>query len=335
MKFSRVRFAFLFLATFLVATAVVGQTPSISGPTCVQIGTSYQYQDVASWTAGSTSPPATKFTWTITGGHETGNSNTSVTNIGNPRIFVTWTGSGSLQLNTNSPTGTTSITVTVVAGLSGGALSNTSQTITYNTTPATINSSSGASGGACSPSYAYQWQSSLNNVSFSNITGQTALTLPFSSPLTATTYYRRMVTETGSGSVAYSNTATVSVMPQLYGNTVSPAAQDIFLGAAASNIVIGLASGGNCGGSYTYGWEYSNDNSQFFTSGLGSTNSLTPGSPVATIYYRRKVTCGTETAYSTVAAIYVHNHLSIGSISPGSQTITYNTSPGNLTATAA
>jgi hypothetical protein len=95
-----------------------------------------------------------------------------------------------------------------------------------------------------------------------------------------------------------------------------PATQDIFIGSAASNLSIPPASGGNCSGSYTYSWEFSNDNVTFSTSGLGTANGLVPGSPTATIYYRRKVVCGTETAYSNAAAIFVHAHLSVGNISP-------------------
>jgi hypothetical protein len=181
------------------------------------------------------------------------------------------------------------------------------------------------------PSYSYQWQQSTDNVNFSDISGQTSLSLTFSAPLTITTYYRRKVTETVSGSVAYSNSATVTVMPQLYPNTVMPGTQDIFIGTDASNLSIPPASGGNCSGNYIYSWEFSSDNISFGPSGLGTANGLVPGSPNSTIYYRRKVVCGTESQYSNAAAIFVHAHLSAGNISSGSITITYNTSPGLLT----
>jgi RHS repeat-associated protein len=298
---------------------------SITGPACVQAGTSYQYT-VSGWT------PNTSVTWCITGGVRTSFGTSCPISGVLPNIFVTWSTSGSISITTTN--GNANKTVTVSATLSGGTLSNTSQTITYNTTPSTINSSTGASGGYCSPSYTYQWQQSTDNVNFTDISGQTGLNLSFSSALTVTTYYRRKVTETSSSSVAYSNTATVTVMPQLYPNTLSPASQDIFIGNAAANLSIPNASAGNCSGSYTYTWEYSSDNISFTTSGSGTTNGFTPGSPTSTIYYRRKVVCGTETAYSNVAAIYVHAHLTIGNVSPGSTTITYNTSPGSLTATA-
>ncbi|MGC4036058.1 MAG: DUF6443 domain-containing protein [Chitinophagaceae bacterium] len=217
-----------------------------------------------------------------------------------------------------------------------GTITNTSQTITYGTVPGlNLGSSAGASGGSCSPSYSYQWQSSPNNVTYTNISGATATTYNFSSALTATTYYRRMVTETVSSTVAYSNVATVTVMPQLYPNSVLPASQDIFIGDAASNLSIPNASGGNCSGSYTYSWQYSTDNSIWNTSGIGTQNGLVPGSPNATIYYRRKVVCGSETAYSSAGAILVHSHLSASGISPGSQTVTYNYGPGTLSTTIA
>ena len=298
---------------------------SITGPTCVQAGVSYQYTISGSWTQ------STFMSWSVSGGTIT---NPPSSGTPKPNVFITWTTNGTVLLVTSNPAGNASKSVSVSATLSGGTLSNTSQTITYNTTPNTINSSTPASGGNCSPSYSYRWQQSTDNVNFSDISGQTGLNLTFSAPLTVTTCYRRKVTETVSASVAYSNTATVTVMPQLYPNTVMPAAQDIFIGNAASNLSIPPSSGGNCSGNYTYSWEYSNDNVTFSTSGLGTANGLIPGSPIATIYYRRRVVCGTETAYSNAATIFVHAHLSVGNVSLGSTTITYNTSPGALTATA-
>lgn len=298
---------------------------SITGPTCVQAGVSYQYTISGSWTQ------STSMSWSVSGGTIT---NPPSSGTPKPNVFITWTTNGTVSLVTSNPAGNASKSVSVSATLSGGTLSNTSQTITYNATPNTINSSTPASGGNCSPSYSYQWQQSTDNVNFSDISGQTSLSLTFSAPLTITTYYRRKVTETVSGSVAYSNSATVTVMPQLYPNTVMPGTQDIFIGTDASNLSIPPASGGNCSGNYIYSWEFSSDNISFGPSGLGTANGLVPGSPNSTIYYRRKVVCGTESQYSNAAAIFVHAHLSAGNISSGSITITYNTSPGLLTATA-
>lgn len=319
----------LFLLQFVLSKQGLSQL-SITGPTCVQLGTQYQYTISGSWTT------STFMEWQIVGGVIAGTSNSYTSGTPKPSINVVWNspGGGSVSLKTGNPTDSKTKYVSVSGTLNGGSLSNSSQTIAYNTTPSIINSASSASGGGCSPSYTYQWQQSYNSVDFTDVAGQTGLSLSFSAPLTTTTFYRRMVTESVSGSVAYSNTAAVYVNPPLNGGTISPSRQDIFADAPAANLGGTPASGGTCSGSPSYSWEYSTDNYNFYSTGV-TTDYYTPGYISSTRYYRRKATCGTEQpAYSNVAAIYVYQHLSIGGIAPGSKTITYNTSPGTLSATA-
>ncbi|WP_425391465.1 DUF2341 domain-containing protein [Ekhidna sp.] len=85
----------------------------------------------------------------------------------------------------------------------GGTATAASSEIDYNTST-TITLSGQESGGTI------QWQSSTDNVTFSDVGGGTSTTLNTGN-LTATTYYRAEVTD--SGCEAFSTTATVTVQP--------------------------------------------------------------------------------------------------------------------------
>lgn len=92
------------------------------------------------------------------------------------------------------------------------------------------------------------------------------------------------------------------------------------------------ASGGDCGTNYSYQWEVSttgptggfND-----ISGATSTNYIAP-TQTSTKYFRRKVTCASESAYSNVLTVTVYNQMSPGVIS-GDQVIMADTIPSTIT----
>ena len=92
-----------------------------------------------------------------------------------------------------------------------GVITPAFQTITSGTSPDTLTSTE-ASGGTCSGSFSYQWQSSPNNSTWTNVSGATSL-LYEPGTLTSTTYYRVLVkcstdTEyTGSAEVAVGSTS--------------------------------------------------------------------------------------------------------------------------------
>ena len=90
-----------------------------------------------------------------------------------------------------------SILITVRPNLNAGAIGS-AQTICYNTAPASLTDDTSPTGGT--GSYAYQWQSSPDNATWSNISGATSATY---SPgaLTTNTYFRREVTSGACGTV--------------------------------------------------------------------------------------------------------------------------------------
>ncbi|MEJ0083206.1 MAG: hypothetical protein WDM78_20165 [Puia sp.] len=99
------------------------------------------------------------------------------------------------------------IFVDIYATLTGGTVA-ADQSFCKGTTAAPLTSTGLPAGG--DGTYVYQWQSSLDNIGWSNIAGATATTY---SPgiVPVTTYYRRKVTSCAASSTAFSNFITISV----------------------------------------------------------------------------------------------------------------------------
>jgi len=134
--------------------------------------------------------------------------------VNNDAITVVMTSNATPCL-TGSPATSNSITVTVTPVSAVGTVSST-QTICSGTQPASLTLSSNTG--------SIQWQSSTDNITFTNIVGATSSTLLGSSigALTATTYYRVAVTN-GVCSSVNSNVVTVNVSnyPGNFGNALN------------------------------------------------------------------------------------------------------------------
>jgi RHS repeat-associated protein len=292
---------------------------SIGGPTCVLTGTQYTYTISGNWTNGTT------MNWVVSSG---GTINGSSSGTPLPQIHVTWNSgtSGTVQAYTTSPTSSPSLTVTIATALVAGTISNTSQNINYNSLPATLNCSV-ATGGYCTPAYSYQWQNSPDNVNFTNISGAASQNLSFSTNLLQTTYYRRKVTETNSGSVGYSNTATVFVYPQVVGGSVSPNQTVNYNNAPSLLTLTGVSGGTN---SYSYQWYYSADATNWTLINGAVVTTYLPPALTATTYYHVSVTSNGAVAVSNMATITVNPQVFGGAITPGYITINTGTSPGAI-----
>ena len=217
--------------------------------------------------------------------------------------------------------------VDIIPPLNGGSVSPTTQTINYNTVPAPIVINDDASGGLGSSSYSYQWQSSPDNSTWTNISGQTGKSY-FPPALTATTYYR--VTVMSYIASAYSTSAVVNVYPQLQPGSLSPATQTITSGSAAT---IGLSGTSGGSGTYTYQWQSSYDNSNWTNVSGQTGTTYSPPLVSPGLYYRVAVTSNGVTAYTNSANVTVNEPLTGGTITGPSGTIGYNTSPGTLGST--
>ena len=99
---------------------------------------------------------------------------------------------------------------TALAQVTPGMI-GTDQTVCAGGTPAPLTNIAGATGGT--GTYAYQWESSADNINWTPVAGATGETFA-PGPLTATTYFRRRVTS-GFCASAISSVVTLMVRPIL------------------------------------------------------------------------------------------------------------------------
>jgi len=218
--------------------------------------------------------------------------------------------------------------------LKGGSIAPSSVYIGYNTSPGTLSNISSASGGAaCNFDYDYQWEKSTDNVNWSPISGAYDENYtPVN--LIQTTYFRRAAS--CSSNTVYSNTAVVTVSPQLFPGTITPATSTVNYNQSPGATLTGTAaSGGNCGGAYIYQWQKSKDNVTWEDIGTGSPTALnyTTGALTEKTWFRRKVSCAIQTVYSTSVLVNVLPGIDPGQITPsfyGLAYYGYAQSPGQL-----
>ena len=146
-----------------------------------------------------TASGATTYSWSPSAGLSA-TSGSSVT--ANPSSSATYTITGT---DANGCINSGTVSIVVGAGLNAGSVAGT-QSICDGATPSPFSSNAAASGG--SGSYTYQWQSSVDNITFTDIASANALTYA-SGALSSTNYFRR---KTDDGvNVVYSNTLTITV----------------------------------------------------------------------------------------------------------------------------
>ncbi len=216
-------------------------------------------------------------------------------------------------------------TINILTPLVGGTV-NANQTICYNSTPTLITNSALASGSKAP--YTYQWQSSANNVDFTNISGSTGLDYQ-PGTLTATRYYRRMAMTTSGCGPSYSNTVTISVNPILTSGTIG-SAQTICLNGTGTPLAFSTNPTGGFG-TYTYQWQQSSDSTSWSNISGQTGNSYTPTNVTAVLYYRVLVTSGVcASVGSNGIKIKLFSPIAGGSIAAG-QTICAGTAPAAFT----
>lgn len=196
------------LAMFICLNGL-SQSVSLSGPNCVVPGTIYLYNITGKWDSGSTVKVC------VTGGMLVDSGSTCAGGRGIISfVRISWNSTGQTNGNIAVTTtlGNASLQVSITSALTAGNINSavSSQKVDSLTTPETLTCSA-PGGGNCQPSYSYQWQQSPDNVIWQNMTGATGAQLAFSGPLAQTGYYRRIVKDTSSGGIAYSNVATIFV----------------------------------------------------------------------------------------------------------------------------
>ncbi|MDB5150140.1 MAG: wapA 1 [Mucilaginibacter sp.] len=188
----------------------------------------------------------------------------------------------------------------VLAPLVSGTVTPPSQTVEYNGVSSTMICSAATGGNG---TYAYQWQLSTDNVTFTDISGVTGLNYSPSYGHTLTLYYR--VASTSAGVTVFSNSSAVYIKA-LTSGTVTPSVQYVNYNSASGTMTGTPATGWN--GTYTYHWQLSTDNSTFTDiSGGPTTLSYTPAyGHTFTLYYRLVSTSAGINVFSNSVAVYVN-----------------------------
>lgn len=193
---------------------------TISGSTCIMAGTVYQY------VISNTGDTSASMQVCISGGVIANGGNNPITctspTTSLHKILVVWNDSAidAGTLTVTSSTGNTSLNVHFAGSLQPGTIDSASKTqIIYTSgVPNTITCSAD-SGGSCSPLYTYQWQRSTDMFDWVDIPNALNASFTTDSTVTQSTYYRRKVTEKTSGSIGYSDVASVFVVIQPIADT--------------------------------------------------------------------------------------------------------------------
>lgn len=194
------------------------------------------------------------------------------------------------------------VTITVQPLLSANTIS-LSQTICSGQTPSQLTGSTPSGGNG---TYAYQWEQSSDNITWSNASGANNSIYYNPSALTSTTYFRR-IASSGSCPNDISNTVTITVLPLISNNSIT-SSQTVCASQAGSPFNGTLPSGGD--NSFTYLWQQSTDNISWVSaSGTNNLQSYSPGVLPVTTYFRRQVT-------SAMCANSISNTISI-TVTPG------------------
>ena len=193
-----------------------------------------------------------------------------------------------------------SVTINVYPAINPGSITPSSLSLPFNTAAGVL-TLSGISGG--NGTYSYQWQSSPNNSTWTNIVNATTNNYD-AGVLPATAYFRVVVASNGAS--VNSGTATISIVPPpLTGGMISPQSYTVASGTSPGPLMANPASGGTCSGTYAYQWQQSTDNINFIDISGATSVTYTPGNLTASKFYRRKVICGGAPLYTNVSTIEV------------------------------
>jgi len=188
------------------------------------------------------------------------------------------------------------VTITVTPALTAGTIA-ANQNVCPGATPALLTSATPTTGGT--GTFAYQWESSLDNATWTAIVGATSESFA-PGPLTVTTFFRRRVSS-GPCGPEFSPSVTLTVLPALTAGSIA-ANQDICAGATPSPFSSGNGAGGGTG-IFAYQWESSTDNSSWTTIPGATGPTFAPGPLTATTFFRRQATSGTGTCSTAVSNV--------------------------------
>jgi hypothetical protein len=182
---------------------------SISGPTCVLTGISYQYDLKPKWDGTG------EMELCLSGGIIENASSNCIKTTSISYIRVIWNeGIDKGSLYYTYGTVKDSITVFITTPLLPGSpeADKKIQKLSGDAAPQQI-SCSLPTGGNCSPDYKYQWQQSGDGENWEDINEGKSQHLSFESRPAKTTLYRRKTMENKSGAIAYTEVSMVVLQP--------------------------------------------------------------------------------------------------------------------------
>ncbi len=225
-------------------------------------------------------------------------------------------------------TPTASVKITVTPKVVPGTIA-ADQTVCAGTAPAPLTSTAAATGGT--GSFTYQWESSLDNTTWTVISSATGATYA-PGPLSVTTYFRRQASSGTCGPEA-SNVVTITVTPALTAGTIA-ADQTVCAGTAPAPFTSTAAPTGGTG-QFTFQWESSPNNTNWTAIPGATAETYAPGALSVTTYFRRQVSSGSCTGVtSNVLTITVLPALTAGTIA-ADQAVCAGSPVAPLTSTAA
>ncbi|MEO6733892.1 MAG: hypothetical protein ABIN01_21900 [Ferruginibacter sp.] len=145
-----------------------------------------------------------------------------------------------------------------------------------------------------------QWQSSLDNSSFSDINGATSSSIT-ASDLSATTYYRTIITSGVCGPTTGAAVAVTVIAPAAAGFITGGAA--VCLGGNNTSLTLNNYAGAVAKWQSSAAIDFSNSVADITSNAA----SLTVANLANTAFYRAMVTNGCEFAYTAPATISIHN----------------------------
>ncbi len=200
---------------------------------------------------------------------------------------------------------TNEVTITVAATITGGDGSE-DQVVCEDEAPGTISVANGTPSG---PGINFQWYASTDNINYSPLTGETGETLSFSNGLSASTYFRRNVTQTSNGnSCEASSTPTLVTLISLSEGAISQT-QTV---CGTDNVSpITSAADASSNGSISYTWQSSPDGNTWTDIAGSNQATYTPvNNGELETYYRRKATASLQSitceAVTTAVIVYLN-----------------------------
>lgn len=190
-----------FITIGLLFLSVIGLAQlTAKGPECVLPGIEYQYK----WDGKEKGIVRV----CISGGKILGTSDNCLQDSSLITIRVIWNQDDETGSLTFSGNGALIKSVRIIPPLNPGTITDSLIRIPSGDIPPLL-SCSAASGGSCSPVYSYQWEKSVDKVSWEPVKGATALNLAFESALGKPTFFRRRVSDSASNSEDYTKAVAV------------------------------------------------------------------------------------------------------------------------------